>query len=132
MTATRDADHVWNLTKGATPASLNFGNVCDPNYDASLPVSIKITWTRVAASPSGAVTIVTNVYAKNPASRALTVTVTDKIYEGAGQTTQLDTKVGDPVSIPANTELLVLTHTYEASAPPRHSTMWRQRPTSTP
>jgi hypothetical protein len=116
MTATRDADHVWNLTKGATPASLDLGNVCDPNYDSSQQVSIKIEWTRLAASPSGNVTIVTNVYAKNPASRAITTTVTDKIYEGSGQTTLLDTKVGSPVSIPANTEVLVLTHTFEATS----------------
>jgi hypothetical protein len=29
MSATQDTDHVWNITKGATPDELNFSNTCD-------------------------------------------------------------------------------------------------------
>jgi hypothetical protein len=66
-----------------------------------------VTWTKRPATPSGDVTVITHVYARNPATRTITVTVTDDIQSGV---TLLDQAVGSPVNVPANTEMLVLTH----------------------
>jgi uncharacterized repeat protein (TIGR01451 family) len=110
MTATQGSDHVWNVTKTATPANVTFDQTCtDVAADLSQPVSITVSWTRLAASPDGAITVVTNIYAKNPAARTITVNVSDQIYSG---TTAIGAAVSSgPVPVPANSEALVLTHT---------------------
>ena len=86
MAATQDADHIWNITK--TPATVSFPTTCNQSEPTSLPVSIKVEWARLAATPNGDITVVTNIYATNPASRIITVSVTDEIRNGA---TTLDT-----------------------------------------
>jgi len=108
MTATRGSKYAWNVTKGATPGTLSFSDVCAAGSTLSKNVGIEITWTRLPASPSGDITVITNVYAKNPAARTITVKVTDEIRSG---TTVLDTASSGDVDVPANTELKVLTHT---------------------
>jgi hypothetical protein len=108
MTATQDSDHVWDITKQPTPASISFGNTCDPAAPRSAGVEITVTWTRLPATPSGPITVITHIYAKNPASRLITVNVTDQIRSG---TTVLDTISSGPVDVPANTaSFLLLTH----------------------
>src|SRR5207248_7148546 len=42
MTATRNSDHVWDLTKSATPAQLAFSNTCD-NTKSLSNNGVKIT-----------------------------------------------------------------------------------------
>jgi VCBS repeat-containing protein len=113
MTASQGSDHAWNVTKSATAANLAFGDVCRKDAPTTLPVAITVTWTKFAAVPGGPITVITNVYATNPAARAITTNVTDKIYSGA---TLLDTSPTASVSVPANTTSLVLTHTYTAAA----------------
>lgn len=107
MSATQDTDHTWSVTKKPTPADVSFGNTCDANNPTSAPVSIAVTWTKGAATPSGDVTVTTHVYATNPAARTITTAVTDVIYSG---TTALDTS-SSSTDVPANTTELVLTHT---------------------
>ena len=108
MAATQNSDHVWDLTKGATPAQLAFSNTCDNTQALSNSgVTVTVTWTKEAATPSGDITVLTHVYATNPAARAITTNVTDVIYSG---TTQLDTSSAS-ATVPANTTQLVLTHT---------------------
>jgi hypothetical protein len=112
MTATRDADHVWDIKKEPTPAELNFGDTCDPGADLEKPVSITVEWERLGATPNGDVKILTHVYATNPADRIVTVNVTDKVYEGTTQTTQVGEKStpSGGVDVPKNTSnFLVLT-----------------------
>ena len=120
MTATQNSDHVWDLTKGATPAQLAFNNTCDSSQSLSnSDVKITVTWTKEAANPSGPATIVTHVYATNPASRVITLdNVTDNIYAGSNQSTLLDTASEGPVDLAANTgNILVLTHTFVWNSP---------------
>lgn len=115
MTAARNSDHVWDLTKGATPAQFAFNNTCDNTQSLSNNgVKITVTWTKHDATPTGPATIITHVYATNPALRTITLdTVTDNIYAGNDQTTLLETATGGPVDLPANTaNVLVLTHTF--------------------
>jgi hypothetical protein len=101
MTATQNSDHVWNVTKSPTPASLSFTNTCDPAAPLSQGVAIQVSWTKQAASPSGDITIVTHVYATNPSTRTVTVSVSDQIYSG---TTAVGAPItGGPVDVPANT-----------------------------
>lgn len=108
MTATQGSDHVWDVTKSPTPANISFPNTCDPSLPHSASVGIKITWERKAATPSGPITVITHVYATNPAARLVTVNVTDDIRSG---TTVLDTTSSGPVDVPKNTaNFLVLTH----------------------
>jgi hypothetical protein len=112
MAASQGSDHVWNLTKEPSPASVNFPNVCDDTAATSKAVTLTVTWERLAAFPGGPITIITNIYAKNPAARTITVNVTDKIYAGNTQTTLLDTANSGDVDVPANTIQKVLTHTF--------------------
>jgi hypothetical protein len=114
MTASQDTTHAWSVTKSPTPATLSFGNVCDAGFDPTLGVDIKITWTKLAATPTGGIVVVTHVYATNPAARVITVNVTDSIRSG---TTQIDSATSGPVDVTANTaNFLVLTHTFTAQA----------------
>jgi hypothetical protein len=112
MSASQGSAHTWSVVKSA-PASLSFGNTCDP-ANLSKPVSITVTWTKSAPAPNGDITITTNISATNPASRVITVNVTDVMYEGSTQTTQVTTTGGTnpdssgDVDLPANTTQLVL------------------------
>lgn len=114
MAATRNADYAWNLTKEPTPANVTFVNTCDKNESLQTQASIRIEWSKIPAG-FGEVLVITNVYAKNPASRIITVDVTDTIYGnlGAGEV-MLDTATSGEVDVPANTEMLVLTHSFKA------------------
>ncbi|PYE54735.1 MSCRAMM family protein [Deinococcus yavapaiensis] len=111
MSATQGTDSVWNVTKAATPASVLFPDTCDVNAPRSKPVSIRVTWTKGAPTPSGQVTVTTNIYAKNPASRLITVNVSDVIRSGTSVLDTISTAMGG-VDVAANTELLVLTHSF--------------------
>ncbi|HJQ49621.1 MAG TPA: hypothetical protein VJ838_03830, partial [Gaiellaceae bacterium] len=91
MTATQDSDHVWDVTKSPTPASLSFTNTCDPTAPLSQGVSVQVSWTKEAASPSGDITVVTHVYATNPSTRTITINVSDQLYSGL-------TAIGSPVT----------------------------------
>ena len=108
MSALQDSDHAWSITKGAQPDHVDFANTCDPANPRNAAVAVTITWTKIAATPSGEITVVTHVYAENPAARPITVTASDDIRSG---TTSLHTVTGSPVDVPANTKLLVLSHT---------------------
>ena len=108
MAATQGSDHIWNIFKEATPATLAFGDTCLPGPGSrSDSVSVTVRWEQLAATPSGDINVITHIYAKNPASRLITVNVSDEIRSG---TTVLDTASSGAVDVPANTELLVLTH----------------------
>lgn len=83
MVASQDSDHTWTVDKDATPAHLDFENVCDPAVPTSLNTSITITWDKLAADPSGVINIHTVVEATNPAARVIRVLVSDQLYSGA-------------------------------------------------
>jgi hypothetical protein len=83
MTATQDTDYTWNITKQASPATLDLGNTCDVNNTNSAPVTIRVDWEILSGAP-GMVMVVTNIYATNPASRTITVNVTDEIFGNFG------------------------------------------------
>lgn len=107
MTATQGTDHIWSITKEPMPATVSFGNTCDTSTTLHQPVAITVSWVKLPATPGGPITVLTHVYAKNPASRVVTVDVTDNIRSG---TTVLDTASVTGVDVPANTTQLVLTH----------------------
>ena len=115
MTASQGSDYIWNVTKEASPTNLTFDQTCTSSTSPTLqqPVEITVTWTRSAATASGDITVVTNVYAKNPASRTITVDVTDRIYTG---TTLLYTLESDAVDVLRNSEALVASHTFTVPA----------------
>lgn len=108
MSATQDSDHVWDIVKSPTSASVTFADTCDGTQSLTAPASVTITWTKQAANPSGPITVITHVYATNPAARVVTVDVTDVIYAG---TSVIDTASSGAVDVPANTQQLVLSHT---------------------
>lgn len=114
MTASQGSDHAWAVQKSATKDTLAFGDVCKADAPTSLPISITVTWTKYAAVAGGPITVITHVYATNPAARVITTSVIDKIYSG---TTLLDTSPTATSDVPANTKnFLMLTHTYVAAA----------------
>jgi hypothetical protein len=104
MSATQDSDFVWNVTKTSNPANLPLGNTCTSTSGSSGSVTITVDYTRYAAAPSGDVTVITNVYAKNPAARTVTVSVADDLRSG---TTVLQSHSFGPTDIPAGQEVLV-------------------------
>ena len=108
MSATQGSDHVWDIVKSPTPTTVRFTDTCTGAPSYSLPASVTVTWTKQPATPSGDITVVTHVYAKNPASRIITVSVSDQIRSG---TTAIGAPItSGPVDVPANTTQLVLTH----------------------
>lgn len=114
MTATADSEAQWGLTKTASPSKLEFGDMCAaPEVPASQKVSVRVEWKKLDAKP-GAVNFVTHVYARNPASRVITVNVTDKVYKGASAPADPNTALAElssgPKDVPAGQEILVLEH----------------------
>jgi hypothetical protein len=105
MTAQQGADVAWTISKNATPATRNFGNICDPAHPTSLTTNVTITWTKGAPIQGGDVTINTQVFIKNNAQRVLQADVTDVIKSGS---TTLDTATALNVQLPANTETKVI------------------------
>ena len=114
MAATQGSAYTWSVSKSSSPTTVNFGNTCaTTTAERTATVTVTISWERHDPSPNGDITLVTHVYATNPAAREITVNVNDKIYSGTTQTTQLGGTVnsGD-VDVPAFTSnKLVLTHT---------------------
>jgi hypothetical protein len=106
MTASQDASHAWNVSKSG-PANVSFGDVCRNDAEFTAPVQITVTWERVAATP-GSLTILTNIYATNPASRTITVDVTDVVYKGTTQVDQLGTHNTGAIDVPANSTMALL------------------------
>jgi hypothetical protein len=110
MTASQEGEQTWNLTKSASSNDVSFGNVCAADAPVSKPLSIEVKWS-IAGVVAGKTVAIANIYAKNPASRDITVNVTDVIYKGTTQTSVLDSQTFPSFTVPANTEKLVATHT---------------------
>jgi uncharacterized repeat protein (TIGR01451 family) len=112
MSASQAQDNVWNISKSPTPAHLNFENTCAGTAGSlQQPVSITVTWKKVTAL-SG-ITVITHVYATNPAARTITTNVTDVVYDASDNA--LDT-ASSSTDVPANTTELVLSHTTSVPA----------------
>ena len=115
MSATADSEVQWSLTKTASPARLEFGDLCaKPEVPLSQKVSVRVEWKKVGTKPGG-VSFVTHVYARNPAARTVTVNVTDNVYKGSSAPanpagSELATLSSGPKDVPAGQEILVLTH----------------------
>ncbi|MGH9274979.1 MAG: hypothetical protein ACRDZU_10065, partial [Acidimicrobiales bacterium] len=108
MSATQGSSHVWNVTKDTDPAFLNFEDTCSADPGAlSQGVDITVTWDRLPATPAGQVTVVTNVYATNPAHRPILIDVTDVIYSG---NVALDTHQFPQTLLDAQSTTLIGTH----------------------
>jgi uncharacterized repeat protein (TIGR01451 family) len=114
MAATQGSAYSWTVNKANSAATVNFGNTCaSTTAQRTATLTVTVSWERHAASPNGDITLVTHIFATNPAARMITVNVDDKIYSGSTQSTQLGSTVnsGD-VDIPANrTNYPVLTYT---------------------
>ena len=112
MAGSRGSDHSWNITKESSPTSLNIANTCDVEGEyATVTLDETVTWTKNPAVP-GAATLTTNIYATNPSSRSMTITVNDTIFAGTDQAMTLDDTTFAPIVVPARTTQLVGTHTY--------------------
>lgn len=83
MTATQNSDYAWDIVKTSNPTSLNLGNTCTSSSGSSATVAVTVTWTRYAAVQGGPITLIAHVYASNPASRDLSVSITDRNYAGS-------------------------------------------------
>jgi uncharacterized repeat protein (TIGR01451 family) len=106
MTASRDQDHVWSITKDLDGAPVDFSDTCDPE-NRSASITVTVTWKRLPAAAGGAITAVTNITVTNPAHRTITVNVSDDIRSG---TTVIDTASVSDVDVAPGVHT-VLTHT---------------------
>jgi hypothetical protein len=110
MSATRDASQTWNVTKSATPSTIDFGDVCSQSFSNTKGVEVKVTWTKLSLTPDGNVHLVTNITASNPSHRTITVSVSDQLYSGTDQTTPVGSPVViGPVDVPPDTASFALT-----------------------
>ena len=99
MTAKQDQDVSWGITKTA-PANVEFPDTCTA-ATRSAQAQITVEWQKFAPQPDGTIAVTTAITATNPASRQITVDITDQIRSGS---TVLDAfNTGDEV-IPANTQ----------------------------
>lgn len=105
MAASQGSDHIWDVVKNPTPATLSFANTCDGAAARSQGFAVTVRWTKQAATPTGPITVITHVYATNPAARAITIDISDSIRSG---TTQVDSATGTTI-VAANSTVLVLT-----------------------
>ncbi len=111
MNAQQDTVYIWNLTKEATPSSLSFQNSCERDDPMTEETTIRIEWERLPGE-AGMVTIVTNIYATNPAHLDVHVSIEDMIYGNlGGGEVLLDTASANDVLVPAGETVKVLTHT---------------------
>jgi hypothetical protein len=114
MTAVQGTDHVWNITKEGQPATVTFGDTCSPNAnDRQHAVTLTVTWKKLPATPSGAITVVTNISATNHAHRTITVVVCDDIRAGL---LSLNKTCFEEKDVPANETATVATHTVDVPA----------------
>lgn len=107
MTAKQGGRVNWSLTK-QPPADIKLGDVCKRDNDLTKrDVEFKVTWTKGAVTATG-VHIVSNIYAYNPAARAVEVSVRDVIFKG---TDVLYTSMPSPyTSLGAGETKLVMTN----------------------
>jgi hypothetical protein len=124
MSASQGSDYTWNVTKETSPASLTFNDTCSSTSGSSDTVDITIRWTRNAATPSGDITVTSNVYATNPAGRPLQVEVSDLISWTLNGVVQTQTVHIGPTTIAANGTSLIgtITLTIPAGATNIHDT----------
>ncbi|MGN6607630.1 MAG: hypothetical protein ACTHMS_11565 [Jatrophihabitans sp.] len=108
MSASQGSNHLWNVTKQTSQSTVPFSNTCDGRASLKTSVNVTVTWTKLPADASGNITVVTNVYATNPASRVIQVSGSDDIRSG---TTVLETDVIPATDVPANSTVKVLTTT---------------------
>ncbi|PSW08694.1 hypothetical protein C9J01_22810 [Photobacterium rosenbergii] len=120
MTATEGGDGVvWNVTKQATPATVDLGNTCDQDESNSENVSIRVEWQAFPV-PGEGVLVITNIFAFNPSSREVSVSVMDTIFgdadgpDNGSNITPLDTVTSPTEILNPGQEKLVLTHTFNA------------------
>ena len=120
MTATEGGDGVvWNVTKQATPATVDLGNTCDQDESNSENVSIRVEWQAFPV-PGEGVLVITNIFAFNPSSREVSVSVMDTIFgdadgpDNGSNITPLDTVTSPTTILNPGQEKLVLTHTFNA------------------
>ncbi|PSL16110.1 hypothetical protein CLV44_10233 [Marinobacterium halophilum] len=110
MNAQQDTVYMWNLTKTAVPSNLSFQNSCERDDPMTETTTIRIEWQRLPGDP-GKVTVVTNIYAYNPAHLDVHVSVTDMIYgDLGGGEVLLGTASADDVLVPAGATVKLLTH----------------------
>ncbi|TLM97469.1 hypothetical protein FDZ71_18495, partial [bacterium] len=51
MTAVQDVANTWNLLKGPMPATINFGDTCDPANTLAQPVQFTVEWSIISVDP---------------------------------------------------------------------------------
>lgn len=115
MTAVQGGEQTWNIAK-RTSDTLDFGDVCRDDFDASKEVAITVQWTKAEViGGKVAVSIVLN--AKNPAARTITVELEDKLYKGSSSAgTLLATYAKGPFDLAAGFNGVVDEFTVEFDA----------------
>ena len=113
MNAVQGAAYDWSLSKTSTPVTRALGDSCDATNARTGSVTVTVTWTRIGPAPAGMIQISTVISATNPASRVITVSVSDAIRSG---TTVLDTATSGDVDVAANSTVTILTHTTTVAA----------------
>jgi hypothetical protein len=106
MSASQGGATDWALTK-VPPADISLGDVCTASNTLTKEVTFRVEWKKLGVA-AGKVNVLANIYAYNPASRPIEVSVVDVIRNG---TTVLDTSAASAFQlVPRRTEVLVATH----------------------
>jgi len=113
MSAVQGAAYDWTLNKTSTPVTRLLGDTCDATNTNTGTVQVTVSWSRLGPAPAGQILVSTSISATNPASRTITVNVSDDIRSG---TTVLDTLASGAVDVPANTTTTVLSHSFTVAS----------------
>lgn len=82
MSASQGSSSAWSVTKDGS-SQVDTGDTCGTGGSGT--ATITVTWTKHSASP-GMISITTDVYAVNPASRAIDVAIADTVYGNQNHT----------------------------------------------
>ncbi|MGR5144022.1 prealbumin-like fold domain-containing protein [Photobacterium sp. DNB23_23_1] len=116
MSATSGTGQVWDIEKSLVSEELNLGDTCSTTPQTG-DVTIRVEWSvKPIEGTDNAITIETNIYAKNNLNRNVLVDIEDKIYgviDGINSNEEflLETKPFTDIDVPAGKEVSV-THTY--------------------
>ncbi|MDX6678349.1 MAG: trimeric autotransporter adhesin, partial [Solirubrobacteraceae bacterium] len=119
MTATTGSTTAWNITKDSSPTDLAFETCSGAGSAQAQDVTITINWTKSAVSASQ-VTLTSNITITNPAHRPISATVTDRMYSGTNQATQVGSTYTSPMTVVPASSSVTVTNTQSVPAGATH------------
>jgi hypothetical protein len=112
MSASEGSAFAWSVTKDGS-SQVDLGDTCGTGGSGT--ATITVTWTKHAATP-GMISITTDVYAVNPASRPIDVSISDNVYGNQTSTGSALYSLSGSGTVAANSTAHLISDTREVPA----------------